>query len=72
MGFFASIEIAFYGADKKELALQKKKHPDAYRIVNRFYERPDRFLATMLLGSSLLLVVVGLQVSSAVQLIWSY
>ncbi|MFM8806746.1 MAG: hemolysin family protein, partial [Sphingomonadales bacterium] len=46
--------------------------PDAYRIVNRFYERPDRFLATMLLGSSLLLVVVGLQVSSAVQLIWSY
>lgn len=72
MGFFAGIEMAFYSADRKGLALAKKKYPDAYQMVNRYYERPDRFLATTLLGCTLLLVVLGLQVSGVAQLIWTY
>ena len=72
MGFFAAVEIAFYSTDRKELALEKKKYPDSYRIVNRFYERPARFLASTLLGSTLLLVALGLQVSDVTQHIWTY
>jgi CBS domain containing-hemolysin-like protein len=72
MGFFSGIEMAFYSADRKGLSLEKKKYPDAYRLVNRYYERPDRFLATTGLGWSLLLVALCLQVSGVAQLIWAY
>lgn len=72
MGFFAGIEMAFHSADRKDLALAKKTYPDAYRMVNRYYERPDRFLATTLLGCTLLLVALGLQVSGVAQLIWTH
>lgn len=70
MAFFASIEMAFYRADRKELLRQKKKYPEAYRLIDRYYERPERFLGATMLLCTVLLVALCLQVSSVAQWIW--
>lgn len=72
MGSFAGIEMAFYRADRKGLLSEKKKYPEAYRIVDHYFERPDRFLAATLLGYTVLLVALCLQVSGVAQLIWAH
>lgn len=72
MGFFAAIEMAFYSANKQGLERYKKKQPVAYRLIARYYERPDRFLATTLLGFTLFLVLLGWQLSGVTQWIWAY
>lgn len=71
MGFFAGIEMAFYSASRLGLELRKKQQPRAYRLVSRYYEQPDRFLASTLLGFTFFLVLLGLQLSGVTQLIWT-
>ena len=70
MGFFAGIEMAFYNANRLSLELNKKKHEKASKFVREFFEAPDRFLGTTLLGFTLFLVLLGLQLSSVMQLLW--
>jgi putative hemolysin len=69
MGFFAGIEMAFYHANRLSLELNKKKEK-GIRIVHEFFEAPDRFLGTTLLGFTLFLVLLGLQLSNVMQLLW--
>lgn len=71
MGFFAGIEMAFYSANRLGLELRKKQQQQSYRLISQYYERPDRFLATTLLGFTFFLVLLGLQLSDVAQLIWS-
>lgn len=70
MGFFAGIEMAFYHANRLSLELNKKKQEKATLTVQEFFEAPDRFLGTTLLGFTLFLVLLGLQLSSVMQLLW--
>jgi putative hemolysin len=70
MGFFAGIEMAFYSANRLSLELRRRQNEKASRIVREFFESPDRFLGTTLLGFTFFLVVLGLQLSGVTRLIW--
>ena len=52
------------------LELNKKKHARATQLVHEFFEAPDRFLGTTLLGFTLFLVLLSLQLSRVMQLLW--
>ena len=70
MGLFSGIEMAFYSANRLGLELRKKEQQRAFHLVSHYYEKPDRFLASTLLGFTFFLVLLGLQISGVAQLIW--
>lgn len=69
MGFFAGMEMVFYSADRSISRDRQKRSAD--RLFSDFFERPDRFMATTLLGFTFFLVVLSLQSSNVTQLIWT-
>ena len=71
MGFFAGIEMAFYSANRLSLELSRRQQEKASRTVKDFFESPDRFLGTTLLGFTFFLVLLGLQLSGVTKLIWT-
>lgn len=70
MGLFSGIEMAFYSANRLGLELRKKEQQRAFHLVSHYYDKPDRFLASTLLGFIFFLVLLGLQISGVAQLIW--
>ncbi len=54
---FSGTEIAFLSANKLQLELRKKQDADKSSIVDKFYENPARFLATLLIGNNIALVI---------------
>ncbi|NNE26998.1 MAG: HlyC/CorC family transporter [Saprospiraceae bacterium] len=54
--FFSGSEIAFISANKLGIAVKKDQKSRAGQIIHRFYERPERFLSTMLVGNNIALV----------------
>ena len=55
------MEIAFISANKLKVELDKKNGNLSSLLVSWFYERPDYFIATMLVGNNISLVIYGLQ-----------
>ena len=55
--FFSGIEIAFLSADKLSLELEKERHTLWGRLKSSFLKRPDRFISTTLIGSTIALVI---------------
>jgi CBS domain containing-hemolysin-like protein len=58
--FFSGIEIAFISGNKLKLELEKSRKGFTGRILNTLTQSPSRFIATMLVGNNLALVVYGL------------
>ncbi|MCX6183331.1 MAG: hemolysin family protein [Bacteroidetes bacterium] len=54
---FSGMEIAFVSANKMEIELESKSGSMIAGICSRFVSTPSRFLATMLIGNNLALVV---------------
>ncbi len=59
--FFSGIEIAFISANKLKVQLDKKQGQLSSLLVSWFYKRSDFFIATMLVGNNISLVIYGLQ-----------
>lgn len=54
---FSGSEIAFISANKLRVELKRQKGTRRGSILSRFYEKPSEFLATMLVGNNIALVV---------------
>ena len=54
---FSGMEIAFVSANKMEIELEGKSGGFLAGIVSKFVSTPSRFLATMLIGNNISLVV---------------
>ncbi|MGB5942918.1 MAG: hemolysin family protein [Leeuwenhoekiella sp.] len=55
--FFSGMEIAFVSANKIHIEIEKKQNDLIARALTRITEKPSRFIATMLVGNNLALVV---------------
>jgi magnesium and cobalt exporter, CNNM family len=58
--FFSGMEIAFVSANKIHIEIEKKQDDFLAKILSRLTKRPSKFIATMLIGNNIALVVYGL------------
>ncbi len=72
MGFFAGIEMAFYSANRLSIEIRKKKGGHTSEILSRFLDSPANFLGTTLIGYTIFLVFLGLQLSAVMSQIWDH
>jgi CBS domain containing-hemolysin-like protein len=57
--FFSGMEIAFLSANRLQVEIEAKKGSVSGRLMPWFYRHSSSFIATMLLGNTLALVLVG-------------
>lgn len=57
--FFSGMEIAFISSNKIYLEIEKKQDNFISGILSRLTEKPSRFIAAMLVGNTIALVVYG-------------
>ncbi len=58
--FFSGMEIAFISSNKIYLELEKKQDSFISNILTKLTEEPSKFIAAMLIGNTIALVVYGL------------
>jgi CBS domain containing-hemolysin-like protein len=66
--FFSSVEIAYVSANPLKLALSRNQNTRTARLLNEYYENPDIFLGTALVGNTLSLVVYGIYASKLIDI----
>lgn len=57
--FFSGMEIAFISSNKIYLEIEKKQTGITATILNKITEKPSKFIATMLVGNNISMVVYG-------------
>jgi len=57
--FFSGMEIAFISSNKIYLEIEKKQDNFVSRILTKLTEKPSKFIASMLIGNTIALVVYG-------------
>lgn len=55
--FFSGMEIAYISSNKIHIEIEKKKNDLIAKVLTKLTERPSKFIATMLVGNNLALVV---------------
>ncbi|WP_456312842.1 hemolysin family protein [Pseudomonas shirazensis] len=64
--FFSGMEIAFISSNKIYLEIEKKQDNFLSQILTRLTENPSKFIAAMLIGNNVALVVYGLYMSDLI------
>ncbi len=57
--FFSGMEIAFVSSNKVHIAIEKKQDNFLAKVLQKITNRPSKFIATMLIGNNIALVVYG-------------
>ncbi|MFB6342663.1 hemolysin family protein [Saccharicrinis sp. FJH62] len=65
--FFSGMEIAFVASNKLRFELDRQKGQFTSNILSIFYEHPQQFIATMLVGNNIALVIYSLQMAKVLE-----
>ncbi|OMP31839.1 hemolysin family protein [Mangrovimonas sp. DI 80] len=57
--FFSGMEIAYVSANKIHIEIEKKQGDFLAKILKRLTEKPSKYIATMLIGNNIALVIYG-------------
>lgn len=58
--FFSGMEIAYVSSNKIHIELEKKQDGFIAKVLTKLTEKPSKFMATMLIGNNIALVIYGL------------
>ncbi len=58
--FFSGMEIAFISSNKIHIEIEKKQDGFLSKLLSKITAKPSKFIATMLIGNNIALVVYGL------------
>lgn len=65
--FFSGMEIAYVSSNKIHIEIEKKQSGFLAKVLTRLTEKPSKFIATMLVGNNLALVIYGLFMGDLLQ-----
>jgi CBS domain containing-hemolysin-like protein len=67
--FFSGMEIAFVSSNKIYLEIEKKQDNFISKILSKLTEKPSKFIAAMLIGNTIALVIYGFLMGDLV-MVW--
>jgi CBS domain containing-hemolysin-like protein len=69
--FFSGMEIAFITSNKLRIEIERKQGLLSARILSFFIRRPADYIATMLVGNNIVLVVYGIVIAMVLEAFFS-